>query len=272
MTLRKFLAVLFGVIMVFALGCGGGGETAEYEDDEEVEEEDDESGETTAAPAAGAPASATPAAGGANITGLVKFEGTPANMPVVQMAADPNCQAAHRSPVRSMDVIVGTGGELANVFVYIKNYAGAVPPPASPHTLDQRGCLYIPHVSGIQVNQTLEIKNSDPTLHNIHALPKVNREFNEAQPVQGMTSRKKFDKPEVMVRFKCDVHPWMNSYMGVLPHPYYGTSDAQGNFTIANVPPGTYTVEAWHEKYGVQTQQVTITAGQPASLSFTFRA
>lgn len=272
MTLKKFLAVLFAVTVVFAMACGGGGETATYddEDEEEIEEENGDAATATTA-AAGTPA-ATPAAGGGSITGSVTFAGTPANMPVIQMAADPNCHAAHPTPIRAQDVQVGPAGELANVFVYIKNYSGSVRPPAAAHVLDQRGCLYTPHVSGIQVGQTLEIKNSDPTLHNIHALPKVNREFNEAQPVQGMVSKKRFDKPEVMIRFKCDVHPWMNSYMGVLPHPYYGTSNGQGSFTLANVPPGTYTVEAWHEKLGTKTQQVTVTEGQPAAVNFSFGA
>lgn len=270
MTLKRFLAALFSIMLVFALACGGGGETA-VDEEEEEEGEEAEVQETTATPeAGGAPAAA--ATGGGTISGTIKLEGTAPAMPTIQMAADPNCQAAHKTPVKTLDVVVGPAGELANVFVYVKDFKGAAPKSSGSLTLDQRGCLYYPHVSGLQVGQTLEIKNSDATLHNIHALPKVNREFNESQPVQGMISKKKLDKPEVMVKFKCDVHAWMNAYMAVLPHPFFGTSNAQGTFTIANVPAGTYTVEAWHEKYGTQTQQVTVAEGQPVQVSFTFKA
>jgi hypothetical protein len=124
----------------------------------------------------------------------------------------------------------------------------------------------------MQVGQTLEIKNSDPTLHNVHALAKVNREFNEGQPVQGMISKKKFDKPEVMIKFKCDVHAWMNSYMAVLPHPYFAVSGADGSFTIQGLPPGTYTLEAWHEKFGAQTQPITVGPKESKQVSFTFKS
>jgi hypothetical protein len=269
MTLRKFLAACFAVMLVLTVACGRGGETA-YEDDEEIEEEE-ENGEEAATP--GAPAAAPAASADAgNVSGMVRLEGNPPKLPAIQMAADPNCQAQHKAPVRVMDVVVGPAGELANVFVYIKDYRGPAPAPSSPALLDQKGCIYIPHVSGVQVGQPLQIRNSDPTLHNIHALAKVNPEFNEGQPVQGMVSTKKFARPEVMIRVKCDVHAWMNSYLGVLPHPYFGTSNNQGSFNIANVPPGTYTLEAWHEKYGTQSQQVIIGPKESKQVSFTFKA
>lgn len=268
MKLKNFLAACFAVTLVFTMACGRGGETA-YEDDEEIEEE--ENGEE-AATTPGAPPAAPAVSGNAgSIAGTARLEGTAPPMPAIQMAADPNCQAQHKTPVRVMDVVVGPGGELANVFVYIKDYRGPAPAPGAPTMLDQKGCVYIPHVFGVQVGQPLQIRNSDPTLHNIHALAKVNREFNEGQPVQGMVSTKKFSKPEVMIRVKCDVHAWMNSYMGVLPHPYFGTSNNQGSFNIGNVPPGTYTLEAWHEKFGAQTQQVTIGPGEAKQVSFTFK-
>ena len=269
MTMKKFLTFLFAFTMVLAIACGGGGETAA--DDEEDDEEDGEEVVSTDTGAASGTAPAAVANAG-SIAGLVKLEGTPAPLPNIQFGADPNCQAKHASPVKTMDVIAGPAGELANVFVYIKDYKGPAPAPSGEVVLDQNGCLYLPHVNGIQVGQTLAIKNSDPTLHNVHAMPKINREFNEAQPVQGMISKKKFDKPETMVKFKCDVHPWMNAYLGVLPHPYFGVSSPQGSFNIGNVPPGTYTVEAWHEKYGTQTQQVTVPASGAAQVSFTFKS
>lgn len=267
MTLRKFLAAIFAVTLVFTMACGRGGESA-YEDDEEIEEEGEEAAAPTAAPT-GAPAAV---ANAGSIAGSVRLEGTAPPMPAIQMAADPNCQAQHKTPVRTMDVVTGPGGELANVFVYIKDYRGPVPAPGAPAVLDQKGCIYIPHVSGVQVGQPLQIRNSDPTLHNIHALAKINPEFNEGQPVQGMVSTKKFARPEVMIRIKCDVHAWMNSHLGVLAHPYFGTSNNQGSFNIGNVPPGTYTLEAWHEKFGAQTQQITIGPGEAKQVSFTFKA
>lgn len=270
MSMKNFLSTILAGSLVVAIACGGGRETAEYEE----EEEDDGAAVAEGTAEAGAPAAAAPvvAADAASVTGLVKFEGTPAAAMPIQMGADASCQAQHSGPVGSKDVMVGAGGELANVFVYIKDFKGTVAAPTTPAVLDQKGCLYIPHVSAVQVGQTLEIKNSDPTLHNVHALAKVNKEFNEGQPVQGMVAKKTFDKQEVMIKFKCDVHSWMNSYMAVLPHPYYGVSGDNGSFSIANLPPGTYTVEAWHEKFGTQTQQITVGAKEAKQIAFTFKA
>jgi len=271
MTMKKFLSVMFALLVVFAMACGGGGETASSDEDEgEDDGEEVVSTEETSATTAAAPAAA--AADGANVTGLVKFEGARPAVGNLQMSADPVCHQAHPAAVKAEDVVLGPGGELANVFVYVKDYQGAVPAPSSPAVLDQKGCQYSPHVSGVQVGQVLQIKNSDPTLHNIHALAKVNKEFNVGQPVQGMVSEKKFDKPEVMLKFKCDVHSWMNSYMGVLPHPFYGVSSAAGTFNINNLPPGTYTLEAWHEKFGTQTQQITVGPKESKQVTFTFKA
>jgi len=193
-------------------------------------------------------------------------------MPVIQMSADPYCQAQHASaPATDEEVVVGPGGELANVIVFIKN-APPAPPPATPAVLDQKGCQYHPHVQAVQVGQALQIKNDDATLHNVHALPNVNSPFNEGQPVQGMVSTKKFDKPELTpFKVKCDVHGWMKSFMVVLPHPYHGVSDMHGAFTIGNLPPGTYTVVAWHEKYGQQEQNITVGPKESKAVNFTFK-
>jgi hypothetical protein len=127
-------------------------------------------------------------------------------------------------------------------------------------------------VFGIMVNQPLEIVNSDPTLHNIHAMPKGNAEFNNGQPIQGMKMSHTFDKPEVMVPFKCDVHGWMNAYVGVVSNPYFAVTDKDGKFDLPNLPPGTYTIEAWHEKAGAQTASVTIGPKETKEISFTFKA
>lgn len=265
MSIRSCLGLMTGAVMLFA-ACGGGGESAYYE--EEIVEGDEVAAVDTAGAAAAG--GTTPAAGGVTLTGTILLAGTPAANPVLQMAADPSCQAHHDQPVRAEEVIVGGNGELSNVFVWVKDFRGPAPPPASPQLLDQVGCQYVPHVSGVQVGQTLRIRNSDPTLHNVHALAKVNREFNEGQPVQGMVTEKVFDKPEVMIRIKCDVHAWMNSYMGVVPHPYFAVSDGSGAFRIEGLPPGTYTLEAWHEKFGPQTQQITVAPSEVKDVSFTF--
>ena len=137
-------------------------------------------------------------------------------------------------------------------------------------TLNQEGCRYIPHVLGIQVGQTLNIVNSDPTLHNIHAIPEANEEFNMGQPIQGMQFERTFDTPEIMVPMRCDVHGWMNSYIGVLDHPFFAVTGEDGMFDISSLPPGDYVIEAWHEALGTQTQNVTVTTGGTAEVSFTF--
>jgi len=275
MTLKKFVSMMFALTLVLAVGCGKGKEAASSEE----EGEDDQAAQTTTTAAASstggaAPATAAPvSADAAQISGMVKFEGAAPKMPVIQMSADPYCQSQHPNGADASDeeVVVGPAGELANVIVYVKD-APAGPAATTPAVLDQKGCRYHPHVQVVQVNQPLEIKNSDATLHNVHAMPTVNSAFNEGQPVQGMTSTKKFDKVEMTpFRVKCDVHGWMKSFMAVLPHPYWGVSQMNGTFTIANLPPGNYTVVAWHEKYGQQEQKITVGAKEQKQIAFTFK-
>ena len=131
-------------------------------------------------------------------------------------------------------------------------------------------CRYIPHVFGVQVGQTVSIINNDATLHNIHAIPSINEEFNTGQPIEGMVYERVFDSPEVMVPFQCDVHGWMNAYAGVLDHPFFGVTGEDGSFDLSGLPPGDYVVEAWHEELGTQTQNVTVGEGATAELNFTF--
>jgi hypothetical protein len=151
--------------------------------------------------------------------------------------------------------------------------AGATyPTPSTPVVIDQKGCMYHPRVFGIMVNQTLEIRNSDPLLHNIKALGKGNRPFNISQPAAGMTTNRTFTAPEVMLPFECNVHGWMHAYAGVLPHPFFSTTGADGKFTIANLPAGTYTIEAWHPKYGAQTASVTVADGEAKAVGFSYTA
>ena len=221
------------------------------------------------APAGGQPAAA---AGSASIRGTITFTGAAPAAEKVKMDADPVCQQQHASPVMTEDV-VATDGKLKNVLVYVKEgAAGPFPEATAPVTLNQTGCWYTPHVFGIQVNQPLEIVNSDATLHNINAKPVNNTPFNVAQPVKGMKTTKKFAKPELGVKFKCNVHPWMHAYAGVFEHPYFGVSGDDGSFAITGLPAGTYVIEAWHEQYGTKTQTVTVADGESKSIELAFTA
>jgi plastocyanin len=277
MTMKKVLSTMFACTLVLTVACGKGKEASKQD-----QGEDDEDVQTTTVAAnssSGTPANATPAAAAApvsadaaTLTGLVKFEGAAPKMPNIQMSADPYCQSQHATPASEQDVVAGPAGELANVFVYIKDIKGNFAPPSTPVTIDQKGCQYYPHVNAVQVGQPLQIKNDDQTLHNVHAMPNVNSQFNEGQPVQGMVSTKKFDKAEITpFKIKCDVHGWMKSYMAVMPHPFYAVSQNNGTFTISNLPPGQYTVVAWHEKYGQQEQQVTVGAKESKAVNFSFK-
>jgi hypothetical protein len=193
-------------------------------------------------------------AGAADITGKVKLKGTP--KPEIPIQLDATCGKLHDKPVTTRHFVVGADNGLANVFVYIKQGAPKSPPPAgdSP-VLDQTGCMYEPYVMGVVTGQKFKVRNSDSLLHNVHATPKVNKEFNFAQVSKGQENEKSFDQPEVLVRVKCDVHGWMFAYIGVVDHPYFAVTDKDGNFTIKNVPPGKYTVEAYHLKAGAKTQE-----------------
>lgn len=273
MSLRKCLNFAFMLMLAVLIACGEGKQVV---DESELGEDDHAAPAATAEGAAGGGAASTAApaavvADAATVAGLVKFEGAAPKMPALQMGADPFCQSQHPTPELDEEVMVGPGGELANVIVYVKNAPAGGAPPA-PAVLDQRGCKYIPHVSAVQVGQTVQIKNSDATLHNVHAMPEVNSQFNEGQPVQGMVSNKKFDKVEMKpFRIKCDVHGWMKSYMAVLPHSYHNVSQPNGTFSIANLPPGNYTLVAWHEKFGEQEQQVTVGPKETKQVQFTFK-
>ena len=207
-----------------------------------------------------------------SVTGMVHFDGTPPASEPIDMASDPYCQ--RQGSARTETVAVGSGSTLQNVFVYVKDGLGdrAFPVPPTPVLLDQKGCRYTPRVLGVQVGQTLEILSSDDTLHNVHAIPENNREFNKAHQLAGIKHTHVFSTREVMVPFKCDVHKWMNAWVGVLDHPYYAVTGADGTFELKGLPPGTYTIEAWHEKLGTQTQTVTIGEKQTSDIAFTFKA
>jgi len=232
------------------------------------------------APAADAPAAAPTTtvdpATVATVGGKITLEGTAPANPAIRMNADPACVAATKGQNPTQETfMVGDGGSLGNVFVYVQSgISGSFPAPTTAVVLDQKGCHYTPHVFGVQVGQPIEIINSDATLHNVHATPKTNQEFNTAQPIQGMKTQHTFTAKEadVVIPFKCDVHGWMNAFAGVLDHPYFAVSGADGSFSIPNLPPGTYTLAAWHERLGTQTMSVTVAAKEAkADANFTFK-
>lgn len=221
--------------------------------------------------AAAAPAIQNPA----TISGSVKFTGTPPKPQPIDMAEEQACAEKYTNGPTTEHVVVNSNGTLQNVFVYVKEGLPADmswPAPAEPKVIDQDGCRYHPHVLGVQVGQKLQIRNSDPVLHNINAKPQAQRGFNISQPVQGMTTERTFNQSEVMVPVECDVHGWMSAYIGVLPHPFYSVTGEQGGFTLRGLPAGTYTIEAWHERYGTQTQTVTVGEGETKTVEFTFAA
>jgi plastocyanin len=203
------------------------------------------------------------------VTGRVLFAGTPPPPAPIKMGSDPYCEQQGAAVTET--VAVGADGGLKNVFVYVKDGLGDLrfPVPGTPVVLDQKGCRYVPRVFGVQVGQPIEIVNSDRTLHNIHALAETNREFNMGQPAPGRDTHT-FSTREVMVLFKCDVHRWMNAYAGVLDHPYYAVTSEDGRFELKGLPPGTYTIEAWHETLGAATQSVTIGAKETKDVPFSF--
>jgi hypothetical protein len=209
-----------------------------------------------------------------NVSGTVALDGMAPKNDAIKMNADPVCIRENKTPQFQETYTVSDDGKLANVFVYVKDGLGnySYDPPTEPARIDQKECRYHPHVFGMRVNQQLEIINSDPTLHNIHALPKSNQEFNTGQPIQGMKTTHTFTAKEVMVPFKCDVHGWMNAYVGVLDHPYFGVTDKSGKFELKDLPPGTYTIVAWHEMFGTQEQKVTLGPKESKEVSFTFKA
>ncbi len=220
--------------------------------------------------AASAPAPSVDMANAGTIAGTALYDGEDTDT-VIKMDADPTCAAANSGDVYT-ETVVAEGGKLANVFVYVKNAPAGGKASTEPVVLTQKGCTYHPHVFGLQTGQEFTVRNSDSSLHNIHATPSVNEQFNQSQPFEGMEMTKSFSKAEVMVPFKCDVHSWMSAYVGVVDHPYFAVTGADGSFSIDGIPPGTYTVEAWHEKFGTRTSEVTVEPNGAAGVIFDFNS
>lgn len=204
------------------------------------------------------------------VSGRVIFNGTAP--PPRELALDASCGKLHSTPPAESDYLLGESNGLAEVLVYVKELPAGVDAAAPTNTpvLDQKGCIYIPRVLGVMADQKFRIRNSDPLLHNVHPLPKKNKEFNFAQPVQGQVNERAFTEPEVFIRFKCDVHPWMSAYVGVLPHQFFTVTDTNGQFRLpAGLPAGTFILEAAHPKGGTVSQEVTLTAGEHKQIEFT---
>jgi plastocyanin len=225
------------------------------------------------APAPGAPAPA-PAADikpGANpIKGTVKLNGTAPEMKMLKREADPFCG---RVPMKDEEVLVGPGGGLRNVLLRLtKGVTGSYPPPQTRALIDQTDCMYRPRVQAIIAGQPISIKNSDQTLHNVHTYKGASTIFNQAE-IPGMPPMvRQLDAAGQIVKFKCDVHPWMTGYVAVSPHPFFAVTGDDGGFTIADVPAGTYTIEAWHERFGTTTAEVTVTADKPGTVDLALTA
>ena len=223
----------------------------------------------TSAPAATAPAP-TPIdpATAATVTGTVKFDGAAPKAAKIDMSQDPNCQGSNTA-----ENIVVAGGDLANVFVYVKDGLGSrtFAGPSDAVTLTQTGCRYKPHVLGVMAGQTVKIVNGDPTTHNIHPTPKDNREWNESQAPSAAPLEKTFAREEIMLPVKCNQHPWMRMFVNVVKSPFYAVTDASGKYEIKGLPPGDYTIAFVHEKLGEQDQKVTLAAKDSKTLDATFK-
>ena len=253
-----------------AAGCGGAPDAAkEAEPAAGVE-----TAAVPAAPASTAVEQATPATqgqsgepaerppGGGTIKGRISLAGRPPGNPIIRMGADPLCSRINRGTQVVQEAVLNTAdGGLANVFVKLDGSFPQSPVPTTPVTVDQRGCTYGPRVVGVRVGQILAVQNSDALMHNVHGISTTGNGFNVSQPKAGMVQTFTMMGEETMLRLRCDVHTWMTGYVGVVSHPYFAVSSADGTFEITGVPAGTYTIRTWHERYGELTQTVDVTTG-----------
>jgi plastocyanin len=209
---------------------------------------------------------------GGEIVGTIYFHGDRPKLPAINMTNDPVCASLHTGTVYVQDGEVNSNGTLPNAFVYVKSQPGSpsVPAPRNSVDLTQQGCMYEPHVLGVMVGQPFQVVTLDPTMHNVHVLPKINKQWNVTQQPGSPSIIRTFTKPEVMIPVHCNVHPWMKAYIGVTSNPYYAVSDTKGSFVIKGVPPGDYTLAVWTATFGTQEQHVTVREGESATADFTF--
>jgi hypothetical protein len=244
--------------VIFCAGCGGGGQSTNKPE----------------APAAAQQGTWRPTGNEGTITGKIHFQGQAPKQKPLSMEGDEVCAKKHSSPVYPETVVANGNGTLRNVLVRVKTGLEdkTFSVPEQPVTLDQDGCMYKPHVLGMQAGQKLKITSSDATAHNIHPLPRDNREWNVSQAPGADPILQSFDKPEVSIPVKCNQHPWMRAYVHVLSHPFYAVTGEDGEFTIKGLPPGKYEIEAVHEQYGAMNETVDVPANQTATLNFTYKA
>ena len=262
-TLRSALPAICILLLATVTGCGGS---------------DSDAPDSAAPEAGGTPADtasadqAAPAAAIAGIVGTATLNGDVPERTELETGSDPKCSVMHEDePLLSDRAIISENGGIKDVFVYIKNPPeGDYAPPAEQAVIDQIGCRYVPHVLGVMTGQEISVENSDPTLHNVRGIARSNRPFNNSQPEGAKPRIKKFDKAEMGIRLKCDIHPWMTAFIFAMDHPFFAVSDDTGAFAITGLPDGEYTVVAWHEKYGEQEGTATFTEGAATTLDFSF--
>lgn len=213
---------------------------------------------------------ANPRPTGGSVSGKVTYTGTPAKPKVIDMSKEPSCAKQHATPPTTETVVTGPSDSLENVVVYISAGIPDESAPGQAVKLEQKGCQYVPHLLAFQVNQPLEIVNDDQTSHNIHPLPRLNREWNRSQPPGTPPISEKYDKAEFIL-VKCNVHPWMRGYFAVLKNSHFAVTGSDGGFKLPNLPPGKYTISAWHESYGEQSQDVTISGSENQTVNFAFK-
>ncbi len=221
-----------------------------------------------------APSATVDLATSGQITGTVFLDGPPPVPSPVDMASEPACANSNSTAAGSREVLIGENGALANVVVFMKSGLGAYrfDAPKAAAVLDQKGCAYQPRVVALMTNQPLEIHNDDATIHNVHATPKLNEEWNKAQRAGSPALTVSFPRPELAIPFMCNVHPWMRAFVFVFADPYHAVTTTAGKFELKNLPPGTYTIEAWHEKYGVQERTVALGPRESRSVPFHFKS
>jgi hypothetical protein len=250
----KILSLVFSIAILFAVGCSKPA--------------------TETAQKAPEPTKTVDPATAATITGTVKLEGAPPKFKALNMSAEPTCVKDNPDAVYPPIVVTGPHDALANVVVYVKGNMDEYKfdTPSAPAVLDQKNCMYEPHVLAMMTNQDFRVINSDATLHNIHPVPRENHVWNQSQPAGAPPIDRSFPNPELAIRVNCNVHPWMRGWLFVFRHPFFAVTPKDGDFSLSGLPPGTYTIEAWQEYYGVQDQVVTVGPNDKKTISFIFKA